>query len=1379
MAAESSWSLRGVDPRAREFARSAAKREGITIGEWLNRQLLEDTANAADPREQHNPRAQRANDDLRKTGPRESGHDGAYDEPEALAHVLDRLSRRIEATEHRSTLAITGIDQSVLGVISRLQSAEDLQSEFSNRYEAALSQLRDTQGALGDRIGQMEREGRDAGALEALKSLEEALSKVANQIYDSEADTKSRIAALKSDIERATKRADGRVDIVVRDLDDRIADVERKVETDFSDVTETVAREVGMAAKKLGRDVEIATRKVEKVEKDVRFVREEMLRAKGEIEDIIADRADAGHEQIETLEGAVTDINERLGSAERVTDHAIKALERSFRELDGRVKRTETRLESLGAVADRDTFAAEIETRFEALSRELSDMVTTTRADIAKKMVSVASDVKPQQLEERLGGVLTQIAAAETRQRDTLERIGGEVAKLAGAVEARVRKSEAQVETRLGAAGAAIADAVQKVDTAAKQSKATSDRIDAVAEGIGATSDKIDAVDAKLEAAKLGAANATSTGDTAGLSKELTAISQRIADAEASSTAAVGEVTKRVDLLSERFNARREETGEELTRRIRESEDRTRTMVDDAMGDVNKRLDDSDDQTASVLSPVQRALDALRSRLESLEGGSPVTIAPAATMTPFADDIAPPPFEDDLEAFDADAEDLSDFTDALELNDDLELDTESTRDTNTDDVPEGDFVLEFDEELHALENGADALDPPVETDLDTAPSDADAAPDAADETASEDAHSLEIDDDFELELDIDVSDDDASDTQTLATTDTDDADTLTFNDGDGDSDSGVLDVPEGDASFDLAFGKALDDNDASTAFDPFAGDKPGSAPPSDFLDAARQAARAASDTAPQDTDAQPGFGPTAAPAKSKKSRGLLVAASGLAFLAVGAAGVIVLNDAGRRQAAEDVRGGPLEGLVSSSVAETGAELPAAAIDDAAFTADIYTEPTFPIALGAAAGADFSLYADGGALFAPIRPDLPEAAAALTGALLTAQAAAPQAPSAPPVAPRPEPEAVVDTSAPAEAAPEASIDAAVNAPVEASVQDAGEALAGAAPIETTVSEPDSSIADTAAPTITPERVESGLEIDAVPAAIVDAAPLPDIAAPTVETTTPASSALTMESAAADGDPMAQYELGVARLDAGNTAEGVRLLRQSAENGLAPAQYRLGKLFETGSGVELDLAQARRWTERAANAGHVKAMHNLGIFYAEGRGAEQNFEEAGRWFEEAALLGSADSQYNLAVLYEQGLGMPLSLPDAYAWFSITANAGDEDAGLRAENVGGRLAPLAKERADEAVRRFLPRPVDEAANGVFRDTPWGAVDADLGVSIARAQTALTRLGYAPGPADGATGPMTVAAIRTYQTSIGVQATGEIDASLLERLEADANAL
>jgi peptidoglycan hydrolase-like protein with peptidoglycan-binding domain len=51
-------------------------------------------------------------------------------------------------------------------------------------------------------------------------------------------------------------------------------------------------------------------------------------------------------------------------------------------------------------------------------------------------------------------------------------------------------------------------------------------------------------------------------------------------------------------------------------------------------------------------------------------------------------------------------------------------------------------------------------------------------------------------------------------------------------------------------------------------------------------------------------------------------------------------------------------------------------------------------------------------------------------------------------------------------------------------------------------------------------------------------------------------------------------------------------------------------------------------------------------------------------------------------------------------------------------------------------------------------------------------RAQEALHRLGYYSGPISGAFGPLTRAAIRSFQHNIGAQPTGHLNADEADRL-------
>ena len=81
------WSVKGIDPKAREAAKDLARRSGMTLGEWLNQVILEDTAAEEAP---PLPRPQPI--DRRPTAP-------VYRRVEAPEHPGDEISRVTEALE--------------------------------------------------------------------------------------------------------------------------------------------------------------------------------------------------------------------------------------------------------------------------------------------------------------------------------------------------------------------------------------------------------------------------------------------------------------------------------------------------------------------------------------------------------------------------------------------------------------------------------------------------------------------------------------------------------------------------------------------------------------------------------------------------------------------------------------------------------------------------------------------------------------------------------------------------------------------------------------------------------------------------------------------------------------------------------------------------------------------------------------------------------------------------------------------------------------------------------------------------------------------------------------------------------------------------------
>lgn len=226
-------------------------------------------------------------------------------------------------------------------------------------------------------------------------------------------------------------------------------------------------------------------------------------------------------------------------------------------------------------------------------------------------------------------------------------------------------------------------------------------------------------------------------------------------------------------------------------------------------------------------------------------------------------------------------------------------------------------------------------------------------------------------------------------------------------------------------------------------------------------------------------------------------------------------------------------------------------------------------------------------------------------------------------------------------------------------------------------------------------------------------------------------------------------------------------GLENLRKAANLGHSPAQFYLAKLYENGeAGLAKNLAEARRWTERAAQGGNRHAMHNLGIALIEGKGGPKNAVMAGQWFRRAADLGLVDSQYNLGALYEQGLGEPQNAAEAYKWYLVAARAGDEEARKSAARVRAGLSPEARSVSERAAQGFRPTPANRSASAIETAVAPAA-------AVVTAQRVLSRLGFYQGPMDGVSSPALTMAVAAYQREQGLVANGSLDQTTVSRLQ------
>ena len=67
-----------------------------------------------------------------------------------------------------------------------------------------------------------------------------------------------------------------------------------------------------------------------------------------------------------------------------------------------------------------------------------------------------------------------------------------------------------------------------------------------------------------------------------------------------------------------------------------------------------------------------------------------------------------------------------------------------------------------------------------------------------------------------------------------------------------------------------------------------------------------------------------------------------------------------------------------------------------------------------------------------------------------------------------------------------------------------------------------------------------------------------------------------------------------------------ADDIEKLSESAKAGDAESQYKMGRAYDKGKGVEKDEVEATRWYARAGRQGHKKALYELGHQYFFGSG-----------------------------------------------------------------------------------------------------------------------------------------------------------------------------
>ena len=146
------------------------------------------------------------------------------------------------------------------------------------------------------------------------------------------------------------------------------------------------------------------------------------------------------------------------------------------------------------------------------------------------------------------------------------------------------------------------------------------------------------------------------------------------------------------------------------------------------------------------------------------------------------------------------------------------------------------------------------------------------------------------------------------------------------------------------------------------------------------------------------------------------------------------------------------------------------------------------------------------------------------------------------------------------------------------------------------------------------------------------------------------------------------PWMQYKVGRCYDDGvgveSNSAKAVEWYSKSAEQGYSYGQYMLGLCYYLGHGVEKDHAKAVEWYSKSAEQGNSNGQWRLGLCYYFGYGVEKDDAKAVEWYAKSAEQGNSVGQYRLGACYYFGHGVKKDHKKAVEWYSKSAEQGNSE-------------------------------------------------------------------------------------------------------------------
>ncbi|MEY3292898.1 MAG: hypothetical protein RJB12_669 [Pseudomonadota bacterium] len=426
-AAAAPWSVKGIEPKAREIAKDLARRSGMTLGEWLNTIILEDSD---DDEGGFTPLSRRAHaaDSIDRRG-RSRRMDDAYgsgvseDQLHRLGASIDAIAARLEAAERRSTVAIQGVDQAVTGLVRQLEGQDETGRASSRRIDDIAEELREGHR----RLRRFEQEVGPQTA-ETFGKVETTLGVLASRLYDIEERQRSSVNELRQRMDGVEKVAGpgigpellAQVGQRLDQAQGRTSEALRNLQASFAGLDQRLRAAESRAEPESFREAARFEKLAETLSRQVEGNRVEMMR-----------RLDTAESEgrMDRIERAVLAIGDQVKASEERSAKAVEAMGhevlRIAQNLNGRVGSIE----------------AEAPVRFEQLSRKVE-------LDMGRLA---------QGFEQRL-------TATDDRHALALEKLGGEITRISDRLSERIAQSERRSQQALDDIGRRLADSSARIE---------------------------------------------------------------------------------------------------------------------------------------------------------------------------------------------------------------------------------------------------------------------------------------------------------------------------------------------------------------------------------------------------------------------------------------------------------------------------------------------------------------------------------------------------------------------------------------------------------------------------------------------------------------------------------------------------------------------------------------------------------------------------------------------------------------------------------------------------------------------------------------------------------------------------------------------------